>query len=98
MSAMPVFFESLTLPQNGQMRVWLRHPFRMLECRLQDLIDCERGRGQGMVPFLAPTDSFSLGTLPFTEYQTLPAYTECKLPIMVEIPRGSIDSFQMPSE
>ena len=73
-----VYFETITISRNNVIQVWLHHPYRLLVCNLSDLIRREQeSKEMG--------NYFTLDNVPYIEYRTLPAFQDCKMPVLWEV-------------
>jgi hypothetical protein len=93
---MQVWFETLTIECGDAsphalrvIKVWLRNPYRMLFCTLNDLIVCQLESAQAP----AQANSFSLDSMPYKEYRTLAPHQDCKMPVLIEEPTHRVTPF-----
>ena len=75
----PVWFETLTVQAQNVVKVWLRHPYRMILCDLAELIQQER---ESKSVHLANHFTLIPGT--YTVYRSLPPVQDCKMPVLIE--------------
>lgn len=85
--SLPLYFETVTI-ERQHVRIWLRHPYRMVSCDLNDLINrAKECKHDG--------NRFTLRDMPYKEYKSLPPVQDCKMPVLIEV--NACDSFDLPT-